>query len=119
MDTRTIGEVVYEYTSNQAVNDGIFYDILQVNNSWEKGIFRFITANLMSCGYLDKDGVNIPNLLDLLNQANQIVMKESNNFADFDCFFSGNLELPDGKQQKIFISLNELEKFTIMLPEDY
>ena len=60
-----------------------------------------------------------PNLLDLLNQALQIVRKETNNFTAFDTFFSGSIELPSGDQQKIFIGQNETGKFTIMLPEDH
>ena len=119
MNKSIFGETVYEYSSNQAQEDGILFDVTQVNESWKKGIFRFITTNLMNCGYLNEDGVNIPNLLDLLNQANQIVRKASNNFTKFDNFFCGNVELPDGELQKIFMALNELEKFTIMLPEDY
>ncbi|MDR6221771.1 hypothetical protein J2750_000203 [Methanococcoides alaskense] len=42
------GEVVFSYTSKQAVEDGILFDILQVNPEWEKGIFRYITTNLMA-----------------------------------------------------------------------
>ncbi|MCM1986606.1 hypothetical protein [Methanococcoides seepicolus] len=114
------GEVVYTYTSEQAVEDGILFDILQVNPEWEKGIFRFITTNLMAQGYLQDDGINVPNLLDLLNQANSIVRNASNGFKDkAESFYSGKVELPSGKKQQIFISLNELGKYTIMLPEDY
>ena len=43
----------------------------------------------------------------------------SNGFKDFDTFFSGMVELPSGKKQKVFICQNESSKFTIMLPEDY
>lgn len=114
------GEVVYTYTSEQAVEDGILFDILQVNPEWEKGIIRYITTNLMAQGYMVDDDINIPNLLDLLNQANVIVRQESNGFKGKpESFYSGNIELPDGKKQQIFISLNELGKYTIMLPEDY
>ncbi|WP_305064169.1 hypothetical protein [Methanococcoides sp.] len=114
------GEVVYTYTSEQAVEDGILFDIIQVNPEWEEGIFRYITTNLMAQGYLQDDNINIPNLLDLLNQANVIVRKASNNFKDKpESFYSGNIELPSGKKQQIFISLNELGKYTVMLPEDY
>jgi len=74
----------------------------------------------MAQGYLQDDEINVPNLLDLLNQANIIVRNASNNFKDkAESFYSGNIELPSGKKQQIFISLNELNKYTIMLPEDY
>jgi len=58
-------------------------------------------------------------LIDLLNQANNIIRTKSNNFKDFDSFFSGKVELPNGQKQEIFISQNETGKFTLMLPEDY
>jgi hypothetical protein len=114
-------EIISTYTSNQAEDDGFLFDITKLNPDWKKGIFNYVTTNLMNQGYMEKDfpGVRIVNLLDLLNQANQIVRKASDNFKNFDSFFSGSIELPSGKQQKIFIGQNETGKFTIMLPEDY
>ncbi len=114
------GKAVFTYTSDQAVEDGILFDVTTVNPEWKKGLFNYVTVNLLQSGYLNKeDKINIPNLLDLLNQSLQIVKKATNNFTAFDAFFSGSIELPNGDQQKIFISQNETEKFTIMLPEDY
>jgi len=120
--------VISTYTSEQAEDDGILYDITKVNPEWKKGLFNYITMNLLRCGYYQMEptgrrgescSINIPNILDLLNQANQIVRKASKDFTEFDIFFSGDIELPSGKQQKIFIGQNETGKFTIMLPEDY
>jgi hypothetical protein len=114
------GEPVFVYTSDQAVEDGILFDITAVNPEWKKGLFNYVTVNLLNNGYLNKeDKINIPNLLDLLNQVLQIVKKETNDFTTMDTFFSGSIELPNGDQQKIFIGQNETGKFTIMLPEDY
>jgi len=113
------GEPVFVYTSNQAVEDGILFDITAVNPKWKEGLFNYVTVNLLNSGYLKDSKINIPNLLDLLNQAQQIVKKATNNFTAFDTFFSGSIELPSGDQQKIFIGQNETGKFTIMLPEDY
>ena len=113
------GEPVFVYTSDQAVEDGILFDITAVNPKWKEGLFNYVTVNLLNSGYLKEDKINIPNLLDLLNQAQQIVKKATNNFTAFDTFFSGSIELPSGDQQKIFIGQNETGKFTIMLPEDY
>jgi len=114
------GKPVFEYTSNQAVEDGILFDITAVDPQWQKGLFNYVTVNLLHSGYLNKENkINIPNLLDLLNQALQIVKKETNNFTLFDTFFSGSVELPNGDSQKIFIGQNETGKFTIMLPDDY
>lgn len=68
----------------------------------------------------EQDGrVRIANLLDLLNQANEIVRKASKNFTEFDSFFAGKIELPSGSKQEIFIEQNETSKFTILLPEDH
>ncbi|WP_269078523.1 hypothetical protein [Methanococcoides methylutens] len=36
-----------------------------------------------------------------------------------ESFYSGKIELPNGEKQQTFISLNELGKYRIMLPEDY
>ena len=114
------GQPVSVYTSQEAVEDGILFDITTINPAWAKGLFNYVTTNLLGCGYLDKeDKINIPNLLDLLNQANQIVRKETRNYTMFDTFFDGSIELPNGDRQKIFIGWNETGKFTIMLPEDY
>ena len=74
---------------------------------------------LLNRGYAYQDKISVPNLLDLLNQALQIVRRETKNFTVMDTFFCGPVELPDGEQQKIFICWNETGKFTIMLPEDY
>jgi len=114
-------EVVFVFTSQQAEEDGILFNIEKINPKWKKGIFNYVTTNLLSKGYFHEEThkINIPNLLDLLNQANQIVLKKSNNFKKFDTFFDGDIELPNGEQQQIFIQQNETGKFTVMLPADY
>ena len=86
------GEPVFVYTSDQAVEDGILFDITAVNPEWKKGLFNYVTVNLLNNGYLNKeDKINIPNLLDLLNQVLQIVKKETNDFTTMDTFFSGSI----------------------------
>ncbi len=120
--TPEFGQPVFEYISQQAVEDGILLDIAVINPTWKEGLFNYVTTNLLTKGYTvdsDKMTLNIPNLLDLLNQSIQIVKKASNNFTVFDSFFSGSIELPNGEQQKILIAQNETGEFTLMLPEDY
>jgi len=114
-------DLIQSYGIEKAEGDNILFNITTLNKEWEKGIFSHITTNLLTKGYFNKkdDKINIPNILDLLNQANQIVKRKSNNFTEFDDFFSGKIELPNGLKQNIFIQQNELNKFTIMLPEDY
>ena len=111
-------DVIYTYTSNQAVQDGILFDLDQVRKYLPKNPFKYATANLMS-SYFDetKTGstVNIPNVIDLIMGALRIYCRKP---AD-DSFCSGQIELPTGKKQKIFIDQNETGAYTIMLPEDY
>ena len=114
------GEPIFRYTSEQAEADGILFDVTQLNPEWRKGPFNYVTTNLLSCGYMTEEGkVNVANLLDLLNQALEIVRKRSEGSTTLDWFFSGDIELPSGEQQQIFIDQNETGKFTLMLPEDY
>ncbi len=97
--------IVSKYTSSQAEADGILYDVTRINQAWKKGLFNYVTTNLLRHGgYMDdKDQINIPNILDLLNQCNQIVRRKSDNFQNFDTFYAGQIELPNGKKQKVFI----------------
>ena len=115
------GEPISTYTSKQAEEDGILFDATKLNPAWKKGLFNYVTTNLLSKGYLEEKGgkIRMPNIVDLLNQANQIVKNKSKNFTEPDTFFSGDIELPSGTKQQIFIQQNETSKFTIMLPEDY
>jgi len=112
-------EIVSEYTAREAVQDGILVDITVLNPAWEKGLFNYATVNLLDKGYLDGEQANLANIQDLLFQAYLIVKVKSNNFIKHDWFFSGDIELPDGRKQQIFIQQNETGRFTLMLPEDY
>jgi hypothetical protein len=122
------GEPVFKYTSEEAEADGILINITKLNLRWDNCPFNYATANLMSQGYIlkEKNGeqseqikLNIPNVLDLIHQAMEIVRRKSNNFTQPDTFFNGLIEFPDGSKQEIFIAINETGKFTLMLPEDY
>ena len=118
---KLFGNTISTYSDLEAVEDGILVDVAIFEQGWEEGLFDKITTNLLeSEGYI-KIGykMNLPNIMDLLNQANQIVKKSSDNFKNFDHFFSGKVELPSGDQEEIFIVQNESGKFTIMLPGDY
>lgn len=121
------GEAVFTYTSEEAEDDGILFDVTRLNPVWKKGLFNYVTTNLLSKGYIesgqsDKDfdyKIKIANVIDLLKQSLQIVKTRSKDFTEPDTFFSGSIELPSGEKQKVFIQQNETGKFTIMLPEDY
>ena len=111
-------DMIYSYSSKQAEEDGLLFDITKLNPRWKRGIFNYITTSLLNRGYFKEDIIDIPNLLDLLNQALKIILKKTKNFKESDYFFSGKIELPSGETQEIFIEQNETGKFTIMLPED-
>lgn len=114
------GKPIYTYSSQDAINDGILLDITKLNDKWKDGLFSFITTNLLDTHqYIIDDEINIVNLSELLSQCFLIVKKKSNDFKEFDHFFSGFIETPSGDKVKVFICQNELGKFTIMLPEDY
>jgi hypothetical protein len=117
-------DIVFVYTSQEAVEDGILFDldrILTINPA-RPFFLKYITTNLLEKGYLNppkepavESTLNIPNLKDLLNQAAQIFRRKP---AD-DYFVSGRIELPNGQKQQIFIAENETGRYTAMLPEDY
>lgn len=112
-------DIIDTYSSNQAEEDGFLFNITRLNKAWKKGLFNFVTLNLLNKGYKTEKAFNIPNVLDLLNQCLNIVKTKSNGFKDFDHFFSGKIELPNGSKQEVYISQNDTGKFTLMLPEDY
>ena len=120
-DVFTDTDIISVHTSDESTEDGILLDVRKVNPEWEKGIFSHITMNLLHTGgYFNEDKtLNIPNLLDLLNQSLEIVRKKSNNFKKHDWFFDGEIELPSGNRQQVFIEQNETGKYTILLPSDH
>jgi hypothetical protein len=116
--------IVFVYTSPEAVEDGILFDIDRIlkQNPAKPFFLKYVSTNLLEKGYLNppkepdvESTLNIPNLKDLLNQAAQIFSKK---LAD-DYFVSGRIELPDGQKQRVFIAENETGRYTAMLPEDY
>ena len=114
-------DIIYTYTSKQAVEDAILFDLDQVRKYLPKNPFKYATVNLLTKGYFSQEDaygnfkVNIPNVIDLIMGALMIYCRKP---AD-DYFCSGQIELPTGKKQKIFIAQNETGAYTIMLPEDY
>ena len=119
-------DVISTYTSEQAVEDGILFnvDIILTKQPTGKQFFlKYVTTGLLEKGYWNQpiepepneNTLNIANLKDLLNQATRIFKKKP---AD-DYFVSGIIELPSGQKQKIFIAQNETGRFTAMLPEEY
>ena len=111
-------DVVFTYTSIQATEDGILFDLDQLlKPEFSPNFFlKYITTNLLSKGYQnDNHKINILNLADLITQTVHIFQHK----PDIDTFISGTIELPSGQKQRIFIAQNETGRFTVMLPEDY
>lgn len=34
--------IIFRYTSAQAEEDGILFDITRINKAWEKGLFKYV-----------------------------------------------------------------------------
>jgi hypothetical protein len=112
-------ELVSEYTNEQAEQDGILVSIGKIHKGLDKCMFNYITTNLLEKEYIYTRGVNVEGVMDLVAQAFGIVRKASNNFQSHDWFYKGEIELPDGRQQEVFICQNDTGRYTIMLPRDY
>jgi hypothetical protein len=109
-------DIVYTYTSNQAVEDGILFDLDQVQKRYFRNSpFSYATTNLLtSKGYLTEDKIDIARLIDLIMAAYKIFVK----IPRGDTFANGKIELPSGAKQEIFIAQNETGRYTIMIPQD-
>lgn len=117
-------EIISEYNSEQAVNDGILIelrDMLKKINKGKEHYLSHITTNLAGEGYINlNDGkVNLPNLLDLINQISNHINKRYNLDGVYDQFYSLKIEFPSGQKEEIFVVMNEFEKYTVMKTEDY
>lgn len=117
-------DIIHRYTIQQAEEDGILFGLDQVNPRWKYGFFSHITTNLLRKGYIEPDPqgrgerIKLANLVDLLNQCNKPMLKDFT-AGKLDSFYSPKIEFPDGLKRDVFIELNELRRYTIMLPEDH
>ena len=51
------GKPIYTYTSQQAEEDGILFNITKLNPEWKKGILNYVTTNLLNKGYIEKENI--------------------------------------------------------------
>ena len=105
-------------------------NIGEILPKWQTSIFNYVTENLLEEKiYIDdiSHGLNVPHLVDLLNQALAIFKAQ---LQEYDCsfadnlsymhdFFEGEVNHPDGSMSTIFIVKNDDNGYTIMLPSDY
>ena len=109
--------MIYTYTSDEAVDDGILNDLDQILPEYfRRGWVKYITIGVATLHYIEDGKVNAANMIDLLIQADQI-RKQA--FDREDWFFSSTIETPAGEKQEIFIAQNETGRYTIMLPSEY
>jgi hypothetical protein len=114
-------EIISSYSSRQAVADGVFFDVTELSKvspstAWKDGPFSYVTSNLCySKGYL-KDGEppRVANFLDLFR-----TVQEHMRVKGPDHFYNVPVEFPDGTTGEVYASLNEHDKYTLMMPEDY
>ena len=113
-------DIVSMYTSAMAVEDGILLDVGAVREAWSDGLIEYVTTNLIACGYEDEQGnIIVSSLADLLAQAQEILLQDCRRGKPMEWFYSGEIELPAGHTQVIYIELNDEGRYTIMLPEDH
>lgn len=111
----TEDDIIFQYTDEEAIEDGILVKLERAGKPMSRYI-RIATTNLLvSCGYMEDDQLNIPNVLDLIIQCHSIMIKGKT----CDWFYSGDIELPSGEKQKVFIEKNGAGGYTVMLPEDH
>ncbi len=119
-------EVISVYTSEQASEDGILFDFSK-NEVLSNKFFNFATTNLLyEMGILKysakhkTDVVNISMMLDLIEQAKRIVLRNlEETLNGEEHFYCGDVRKLNGERIKIFIEMNETEKFTLLLPQDH
>lgn len=112
-------EVISSYSSRQAVEDGILFDVNELGKVhaspvWQEGPFQYVTTNLCSKGYL-KDGEtpSIPNFLDLFRTMHEHMRRNGP-----DHHYSKVIEFPDGTTGTVYAKRNEHHRYTLMLPDD-
>lgn len=112
-------DIISKYDLMDAEEDGVLFNLFSINPEWKQGFFSHITTNLLNKGYMDGDNILISELITLLHQCTIFMKKEGEKNPILEEFYSLKVDLPNRKKQKIFIQLNEMNRYTIMLPEDY
>ena len=111
----TEDDIISQYTDEDAIEDGILVKLERSGKPLSRYIKLATTNLLVSCEYLVDDQLNIPNIRDLITQCHSIMIKGTESRG----FYSGDIELPSGEQQKVFIEQNNSGGYTVMLPEDH
>ena len=119
-------DVISVYTSDEAVDDGILFD-LRENQVFHNKLFNFATTNLLRemnilqySSKHNRDVIFTSMMIDLIEQAQKIVLRKIEETLDGEeHFYCGDVRKLNGERIKIFIEMNETGKFTLLLPEDH
>lgn len=114
------GKPISIYTSDDAEIDGVLFDLSKINKDWKKGFFNYMTTNLFRDEFVDELGeIKMQELQKLISECQEHMRKKSNDFKNFDHFFSSFFILPSGNKKEVYICQNETGKYTLMYPSDY
>ena len=121
----TAADVVSVYSSEQATEDGILFNLSE-SVFFKNKYFSFVTTNLLLdlniLAYNSEkqmDVINTSMLLDLIEQAKRIVLNKIQETLSDDHFYSGVVRSSKNESIRIFICQNETGLYTLMLPSDY
>ena len=109
-------DVIAVYTSDQAAEDGILFD-LGKSNLLKNDMFNFVTTNLLL--EMDIQKYDGKRRTDLIEQAKRIVLRGIEANLQEDSFYCGDVRKHNGERIKIFIEMNETGKLTLLLPSDH
>jgi len=111
------GEVISKYGIEEATNDGFLVEVKNIFSRWEQGSISHITNGLYAL-YSDDDKASIPSLNDLFSQSIRKVKKSVDKNGQ-DTLWAFSVKDRSGNNLKIFAAVNETNKLTLMLPEEY
>jgi len=102
-----------------SLEDGDLFDVAAAGLQFEGRINRVSTDLLIDLDVMRynatvrNDVINVPNLLDVLEQAHQIINRSIYNTMTLQPSYSGTIRRPNGKQIVISIIENETNNYSI------
>ena len=111
------GETIYKYGIEEATEDGVLVAVENLNKSWKNGPISHIT-NGVYAKYSDDDKANLPSITDLLSQSIRKVSAQIKKNGP-DTFWEVKIKDRNAETLRLFVQVNETQKLTIMLPEEY
>lgn len=110
-------KVISEYTTEQAISDGVLVPLIVFNEKWKDKVFNIITRNLLH--HFEKDNeVDTERLCDFLISCHRQMLMKTDLLTKPDDFFEF-VYISQFNRLRVFAVRNEYDRFTLMLPEDY